>query len=1014
MAYNTNDEISEFILKTINNARANRANSKKRKPSSTPTFKAYKTIKRIITGLIIAAVVLAILLYAVSAFATEILWYTQIGFLQVFATEIGMQIGVGAIACIVMFLVVFISIKIAYKSRPVYGNIRQAQLSEVSAFFTKHNTLPAVISGLIAGLFASISAAANWTTLLLMFNSVPFNKTDPQFHQDISFYIFILPGIAYILNFILACFIVGGLFMVVAHFVYGTIQANEKGVKLLTPARVQLAVYTAIICVILAANTFIGVFSTLTDSSDKITGATYTDVYANIPAKMILTAIMLIIALLFVVVAVRGHWKLSFVGIGVFVVSFVALQMVYPAVVQRFWVNPNAQSAEAPYIQRNIDATKDAYGLNNVKVTEYNAKANADATALQHDAEVTAQIRLLDPQVVSPTFRQLQQNKQYYNFADSLSVDKYTLGNEARDTIISTRELNLAGAGNDQRNWVNDHTVYTHGFGVVAAYGNKVNKDGSPDFFERNIPNSGELTSKENYEPRIYFSPNAPDYSIVGSDKLSDKWEFDYPSDGKSGDTSTKYTGNGGPEISNPLVKAMYAVKFGSDQIFFSNRVTSGSQILYDRDPAERVKKVAPYLTLDGRVYPAVVDGRVKYVVDGYTTSSAYPYSESVDLNSATKDSMTETSTSVKALSDGNENYIRNSVKATVDAYDGKVTLYAWDPNEPILQAWSKIFPNTYKPVSDISGDLMSHIRYPENLFKVQRSLIARYHVDSASQFFSGEDFWQLPDDPTADSGSTADVKQPPYYLTMKMPGQENPVFSLSSTFIPAGNNTREILTGFVTADSDAGFEKGKVGANYGTIRLLKLPKNSTVPGPGQVQNNFNANADVSKELNLLRSGSSKVVNGNLLTLPIGGGLVYVQPVYVQSSGTTSYPLLKKVLVAFGDKVGFSDTLEGALSQVFGTSGNANSSSTSDNATDATQGSGSNDASGDNANSGTSADNSGNASSGSSAELKQALSDAKKAMDDSQTAMKNNDWNAYGEAQKRLQSALDKANQLEK
>jgi len=459
--------------------------------------------------------------------------------------------------------------------------------------------------------------------------------------------------------------------------------------------------------------------------------------------------------------------------------------------------------------------------------------------------------------------------------------------------------------------------------------------------------------------------------------------------------------------------------------------VTSESQILYDRSPKERVAKVAPYLTLDGRVYPAVVDGRVKWIVDGYTTSDAYPYSQMTDLGSATKDSTTVSSATVSSLGSQKANSIRNSVKATVDAYDGSVDLYVWDQSDPVIKAWEKIFPGQYHQLSDISGDLMSHMRYPESLFKVQRELLSKYHVTSANQYYSGEDFWQTPVDPTeSQSQQDQDILQPPYYLTLQTGGTKEPVFSLSSTYIPAGQSTREILTGFLSVDSDAGNEKGVIGPNYGTIRLQELPKDSNVPGPGQAQNNFNANADVSKELNLLESGSTKVNRGNLLTLPLGGGLVYVQPVYVQSSGSTSFPLLKKVLVAFGDQVGFADTLDEALDQVFGgnsgaSAGDAENSGNTSQSGDGQNSGGQNgtesgDGSESNGNANGSGTNEGKDQNGSSSqggsqspELQQALKDAAQAMKDSQSAMKNGDWTAYGEAQKQLEEALNKAIELD-
>ncbi len=443
--------------------------------------------------------------------------------------------------------------------------------------------------------------------------------------------------------------------------------------------------------------------------------------------------------------------------------------------------------------------------------------------------------------------------------------------------------------------------------------------------------------------------------------------------------------------------------------------------------------KVAPYLTLDGRVYPAVVDGRVKWIVDGYTTSDAYPYSQMTDLGEASKDSTTESSATVSELASKSANYIRNSVKATVDAYDGSVDLYVWDESDPVIKAWQKIFPGQYHQLSEISGDLMSHLRYPESLFKVQRELLAKYHVSSANQFFSGEDFWQTPVDPTeSQQAQERDILQPPYYLRCRPARSNEPVFSLTSSYIPAGASTREILTGFLSVDSDAGNEKGKIGANYGTIRLQELPKDSNVPGPGQAQNNFNASADVSKELNLLESGSTNVQRGNLLTLPLGGGLVYVQPVYVKSSGSTSFPLLKKVLVAFGDQVGFADTLDEALDQVFGgnsgasagdaenvdgsTSGKTDTSDTNgDASTDGSSGTdGTDSSSGTDSGNDSSSGNTGSGSGRMSNDLKSALNDASQAMKDSDAAMKKGDWSAYGEAQKKLQEALNKALELER
>lgn len=999
---------------------------------------------KILIGIVLALAIVVGLFFALAQFITDVMWYDQLGFQSVIWTQLGTRIGLWIAYALLLAGVSFISATLAIRARPDAADgstIRvKGDTIEIGKGVSSRNARRvAVVVSLIVGLIFGAQFNSNWSEILLMFNAQSFGTTDPQFGLDNGFYVFVLPGLRLIMSAVSLLLLAGIIFSVITHVLMGgiriTMPVNGRGLFNITKrARRQIGIWLMLNMFAWAANQVVGVFSTLTTEGSRITGATYTTVNATIPVTFVMAAITVILGVVLGIWIMKSHalegqapiavrasealkaWKVPTVAIASAVVVSLVLTVAWPMLLQRFRVNPNAQEMESTYIQRNIDATRAAYGLNKVKTEQYKATTEGEAGALADSAESTAQIRLLDPQIVSPTFKQLQQSKQYYTFADTLSVDKYEVDGVSQDTVIAARELDLDGL--DNRNWVNDHTVYTHGYGVVAAYGNKVTSDGQPKFFESGIPTQGKLTDSEQYEPRIYFSPNASEYSIVGAPDGTKSWEFDYPT-GSEGATNT-FKGDGGPKIGNIFSRLLYAIRFGSDQILFSDRVNANSQILYDRSSKERVAKVAPYLTLDGRVYPAVVDGRVKWIVDGYTTSDAYPYSQMTDLGDATKDSTTETSSTVTGLNSQNANYIRNSVKATVDAYDGSVDLYVWDESDPVIKAWEQIFPGQYHQLSEISGDLMSHLRYPESLFKVQRELLAKYHVSSANQFFSGEDFWQTPVDPTeSQQAQQRDILQPPYYLTLQTGGSNEPVFSLTSSYIPAGSSTREILTGFLSVDSDAGNEKGKIGSNYGTIRLQELPKDSNVPGPGQAQNNFNASADVSKELNLLESGSTNVQRGNLLTLPLGGGLVYVQPVYVKSSGSTSFPLLKKVLVAFGDQVGFANTLDEALDQVFG--GNSGASAgdaenveggTSSGKTD-----GKTDSSGqqgDTSQGGSTDSSTGNDTSGTaSGDLKNALNDAAQAMKDSDAAMKKGDWSAYGEAQKKLQEALNKAIELE-
>ena len=537
-------------------------------------------------------------------------------------------------------------------------------------------------------------------------------------------------------------------------------------------------------------------------------------------------------------------------------------------------------------------------------------------------------IRLIDPNIVSPTFKQLEASKGYYQFADVLDVDRYQIDGKSQDTVIAARELDLNGVPDAQRNWLNDHTVYTHGYGVVAAKGNTREPDGRPTFIESQIGTTGALGK---YEPRIYFGESSPEYSVVGGNKQ----EFDYPDPNGTGQISYTYAGTGGVQL-DAIKRLAYAVKYREINFLLSDAVTNDSRVLDHRTPRDRVQRVAPWLTLDGNAYPAVVDGRVQWILDGYTTSASYPYSENTTLDTATEDAVTSTRTAVRAVQAGQVNYVRNSVKATVDAYDGTVTLYQWDEQDPVLKAWMSIFPGTVKPLSDIKGSLMAHLRYPEDLFKVQRKLLEKYHDTQATSFYGGQNFWRVPDDPTQPADN---LMQPPYYLSLAMPDQSKPAFSLTSTFMPTGD--RNVLSGFLAVDGDAGSETGKKSPDYGKLRLLETT-GGTVNGPGQVYNDMRTSTVTSNDASLGRqltlaqfisttsSTGASVIFGNQLTLPVGGGLLYVQPIYVQarSTGSGTYPRLSAVAVAFGDKIAWAGSLDAALNDLFGGSSGAQAGDT--------------------------------------------------------------------------------------
>ena len=921
------------------------------------------------------------ILFSAAGIYTDWLWFDNLGFEVVFFTEIIAQLVAFLVGFTIMAIIVAVGLTLAWKTRPIY--IQMSEESPFAAYQQLLESLRKVVmfgTPAVLGLFGGLVASREWQTALLWLNGGEFGTTDAHFGLDAGFFVFDLPFLVFVTGYISGAVLLAALINAAVHFIYGGIRVTGRDVKVSKPARIQLAIFVAVYLIIQGVSLWLDQYSTAVTSGALFTGVNYTDANAVIPGLQILALISLAVAAAFLVTAFIGQWRISIIATALMVVSSLVLGGLYPWIVQTFQVVPNERTLEAPFLQRNIEATRAAYDLEDVEVVDYDATIVAEAGALRNDAKTTASIRILDPALVSDAFRQLEQYRQYYSFPNRLHVGRYEIDGEVQDTVIAVRELNQAGLGESQ-SWYNSTIVFTHGFGIAAAYGNKRDSDGKPVFLQSGIPSVGELGD---FEPRVYFGANSPEYSIVGAPEGSEPLEFDFPA-GEDGqrETYTTFSGDGGPSVGNIFNRIAYALKFQSEQILLSDAINAESQILYNRTPAERIAEVAPYLTVDSEIYPAVVDGRIKWMVDGYTTSTNFPNSNLEAFNLAVLDTSSETFN----RETGQINYIKNSVKATVDAYDGKVELYQWDEEDPILNAWMKIFPDTIQPKSAISGELMSHIRYPSDLFKMQRSVLGRYHVTEAGAFYSQQDAWMTPNDPIGGTG--LGTLQPPYYLTMQAPGDTESAFSLYSTFIPqsTGETTRNVLTGYLIANADAGREAGVVSEDFGKLTLLNLPRETVVPGPGQVQNNFNADSDVSSLLNILRQGSTRVLNGNLLTLPVGGGFLYVQPVYIESTGETSYPLLQKILVAFGDQIAFEDTLEEALDSLFG----GNSGAVTGDGDLIVEPGESQDA------------DSGNVA------LDEALNAAGQALQDKEAALRAGDWDAFGQADERLAQAIQDA-----
>ncbi len=936
--------------------------------NATPQFN-FKGRRSPLTLTITILVVLSGILLSVSGFYADWLWFKSVDFTSVWTTVLTTKVFLFVVAGLLTSSIILLNIIIAYKRRPLYvplsieaDNLERyrAQIEPIKRW---------VVLALAVGLFyfAGTSGSAMWESWLLFKNSTSFGVKDPQFNMDISFFAFELPFYQTLIAWAISTLILSIIAAAVVHYLYGGIRLQVQEDRTTVAARVQLSVLLGGVVLMKAVAYWFDRYQLALKESKLITGLTFTDVNATLPAKAILAAIAVVCALLFFANIIRRSWVLPAAGTALLVVSSVLIAGIYPGAIQQFQVKPSESSKEAPYIQRNIDATRDAYGLSGVEVSDYQATLTTSAGQLTKDAATIANIRLMDPNVISATFRQLQQIKPYYTFPESLDIDRYTFDGVKRDVAVAVRELNIAG--NPSRNWINDHLVYTHGFGFVAAFGNARDTDGKPSFAVGDLPPTKGLGD---FEPRVYFGENVPDYSIIGGVKTDNPVEFDYPDDASAnGQKNVTYSGTGGVPVGSLVNKIVFALKYQEQRILLSSLINKDSKILFNRNPRDRVAKVAPWLTLDGDPYPAIIDGKILWIIDGYTTSAGYPYSRQTSLANATFDALTSNSTSVTAQGNQNINYIRNSVKATVDAYDGTVSLYQWDEKDPVLATWSKAFPGTIQPKSKISKSLLDHIRYPEDMFRVQREILSSYHVQTASAFYGGQDFWRVPRDPST-FGANAGA-QPPYYLTLQMPGESKPEFALTTPFVPRGG--RENLSAFAVVNSDA-------GPNYGKISVLQLPRSTNVAGPSQVASNFEAKPEVANSLSLLRQGGSDVVLGNLLTLPVGGGLLYVQPVYVRATANAaSYPLLQKVLVSFGDQIGYDDTLKGALDQVFGgNSGTASTSGTTNTTTGTTNSS-----------------------------LANALASAKQAYSDGLAALAKGDFAAYDKAQKRLKSALDSA-----
>jgi uncharacterized membrane protein (UPF0182 family) len=912
---------------------------------------------------------------------TDWLWFSEVHYTAVFSRTLWTRLGLFLVFGLAVGLTLAVNLYLAYRLRPASRPVPdQSPLHRYRVVLApRMGTWIGLLSAFV-GFFAGVAAQGHWQSWMLFANAQKFGVKDPQFHLDIGYYVFRYPFWRYLVGVGFTTVVLCLLGALAIHYLFGGVRLQGEGDRITTAARAHLTTLVAAFVLLKGAAYFLDRRGLLLahNNATGLDGAGYTDINALLTAKETLAWISVVVAvaiLLFSNVFIR---KLIAPGaaLALLVVMAVAIGGIVPWAMQTFTVRPNVRDKEAPYIQRSIQATRDAYGLSDVQTIPYEGTGLVPPAALAADKEIVPNTRMLDPAVVSQAFTQFNQVRQFYSFGEKLDVDRYTVNGKLQDYVVGARELDYSKLTGTQANWQNLHTVFTHGYGLVAAPANRTVCGGQPYFVSGSLGEvkkgggataaAGECSSATDLipvaEPRLYYGEGMGEYAIVGKPAGTNDTEYDRPTG--SVDQYYTYSGTGGVPIGSYWRRMLYAAKFQEPNFLISSVFNDKSRLMYVRDPRERVEKVAPFLTMDGDPYPAVIDGRILWILDGYTTASTYPYAQRVDMRSATSDALTGTGTFAQDRQE--VNYLRNSVKATVDAYTGKVTLYAFDDNEPVLKAWNKAYGgDLIQPSSAIPPELAAHFRYPEDQFKVQRDLLLRFHVTRANDFFGGQDFWEVPKDP---AGDTLD-KQPPYYLLTRIGDQSSAQFQLVAALTPSG---RQNLAALVSGAYSDGRPR---------IQVLELPSDTRIPGPKQAYQNMQNDTSAKTQLTLLEGGTTKLKYGNLLSLPFDKGMLYVQPVYLETGVDNQYPLMKKVLLNYGDQVAMADNLNDAVSQLVknASAGQQPGTSTNPPQTGTPQG---------------------------SPELAAAAARINKAIEDLRAAQKSGDFTAYGKALDELNAAV--------
>jgi uncharacterized membrane protein (UPF0182 family) len=842
-------------------------------------FKGGLTRKRVLIIVLLALIVIFFLVITPFAiFYTDALWYNQLGFQSLFwktiIAKILMVVVFGAFFFVLLYGNIFLARKIPpAQDLDLEGSPLEAIITKARAVWKKAVGWVLVVISVIAAFIAGLSWAPRWEQVLKFLNHTSFQKTDPVFGKDIGVYVFSYPFLRALVDWLLGAVIFVFIVTAVVYILDGGIRL-KRGPDMFTPhVKAHLSVLLAILFLIKAWSYRLNMYELLFRKTGVVYGAGYTAVKAQLPALWIMLVLSIVCALALMANIWYKGWIVPAVTVAALIVVALLAGTVYPAIIQAWRVKPNELSRETPYLQRNIDFTRQAYNLDKVTATPYAAVPDLTKAAIDRNQATIKNIRLWDPRPLLNTYEQLQSIRQYYKFND-VDVDRYDVNGTYRQTMIAPREMVQSNLPTTARTWVNNTLIYTHGYGVVMSPSNDVTAEGNPEFILKDIPPVGD-TNVQNRDPSVYFGELSEDYIVVDTTEK----EFNYPSG--EGQATSIYKGKGGVKVNSFWRKLLFTIRFHDINLLLSSQVRDKSQVMYFRDIRARLARCAPFLAFDRDPYMVVADdGKLYWIADAYTTSDTYPYSQPTP---------------------GMGNYVRNSVKAVVDAYSGKVWLYVIDNKDPVIETYRKIFPDIFTSFDKMPADLMRHIRYPEDYFVAQSNMLRTYHMTNPREFYNKEDEWDFPKESL--DGQAVDMV--PYYVIMKIPGEQGEEMVLMMPFAP---HNKQNMISWLAARMDNG--------HYGELVNFLFPKGKLIYGPEQIEGRIEQDPEISRQLSLWRQEGSQVIRGNLLVIPIEQAIIYVEPLYLQAT-QIKIPQIKRVVVVYGQQVVMEPTLDQAILRMF-------------------------------------------------------------------------------------------------